>query len=156
MHVSRFERAWLTIGMITMAAFFVTVLVLAVVADLNPPSEGTTIDPAKVAQTPPFDKPGLRQTGPQLYEAYYVARIFQWTPRTISVPVGSTVRFFIAPVDVVHGFSIPNADVNVELMPGWVSNVEKTFKKPGTYLIVCNQYCGSGHAGMYGTIEVTP
>ena len=154
--LSRFERLWIVIGAITMAAFFVTVVTLAVAADINPPSEGTTIDPTKVSQTPPFDKPGLRQTGPHQYEAYFVARIFQWTPNTISVPAGSLVHFYVTPVDVVHGFSIPNADVNVELLPGWVSTVDKWFNKPGTYLVVCNQYCGTGHAGMYAQIVVTP
>jgi cytochrome c oxidase subunit II len=132
-------------------------LTLAVAAGVNPPStDGLTIDPAKVSDTPPFDKPGLRQIGPHLYEAYYVGRVFQWTPREITLPAGSTVKFFITSVDVVHGFSIPDADVNDEIMPGWVSEQDHTFKTPGEYLIVCNQYCGAGHAGMYAHITVTP
>lgn len=157
MHMPRIERIWIALGIATMAAFFVTLLTLAVAADLNPPStDGMTIDPAKVNQTPPFDKPGLHQLGPQLYEAYYVGQIFLWRPNQISVPAGSTVRFFVTSTDVVHGFTIPDADVNVEVMPGWVSEVDHTFKKPGEYLILCNQYCGAGHAGMYARVEVTP
>lgn len=156
MHVPRLERAWIAIGIATMAAFFVVLVTLAIAANLNPPSHGTTIDPTRVSQTPPFDKPGLRQVGDHLYEAYYVGQIFLWNPHEISVPAGSTVRFFITSTDVVHGFTIPQADVNVEIMPGWVSEVEHRFKTPGDYLLVCNQYCGAGHAGMYAHIKVTP
>ncbi|MBV8723460.1 MAG: cytochrome C oxidase subunit II [Candidatus Eremiobacteraeota bacterium] len=157
MHMLRLEKAWIALGLATMAAFFITLITLAVAADLNTPNtDGMTIDPAKVMQTPPFDKPGLHQIGPHLYEAYYVGQIFSWRPNQLSVPAGSTVKFFVTAVDVVHGFTIPDADVNLEIMPGWVSEVDKTFKTPGDYLILCNQYCGAGHAGMYAHIEVTP
>ncbi len=40
--------------------------------------------------------------------------------------------------------------------PGWVSTVAHTFKKPGKYLLVCNEYCGAGHQLMAGEIVVTP
>lgn len=157
MHLPRSEKIWIGISLATLAAFFVTLLGLAVAAGVNPPStDGMTIDPTKVWQTPPFDKPGLHQTGPKTYEAYYVGQVFQWNPKTLTVPAGSTVKFFITTADVVHGFSIPDEDVNAEIMPGWVSEVDHTFKKPGDYLIVCNQYCGAGHADMYAHVEVTP
>jgi cytochrome c oxidase subunit 2 len=28
------------------------------------------------------------------------------------------------------------------------------FNRPGTYRIVCDQYCGAGHQGMYGVVIV--
>ena len=46
----------------------------------------------KVAQTPPFDKPGLRRLPDGSYEAYYVAQVFSFTPRTLTVPLGSRLR----------------------------------------------------------------
>jgi cytochrome c oxidase subunit 2 len=157
MHMPRLERFWLALGMGTMAAFFITLVSLAVAANINPPStNGMTIDPTKVSQTPPFDKPGLHQIGPKLYDAYYVGQVFQWNPKEITVPVGSTVRFFVTSVDVVHGFSIPDENVNLEIMPGWVSEVEHTFNRRGDYLLICNQYCGAGHAGMFSHVKVTP
>jgi cytochrome c oxidase subunit 2 len=157
MHIPRLEKLWIALSLATMAAFFLTIVALAVAAGINPPSSyGMTIDPTKVSQTPPFDKPGLRQIGPRTYEAYYVGQIFQWSPAEISVPVGSTVKFFITSTDVAHGFSIPNEDVNAEIMPGWVSEVDHKFQRAGDYLLVCNQYCGSGHAGMYAHVKVTP
>lgn len=155
MQIPRVEKLWIALSLGTMAAFFITLVALAVASGVNPPSGGMTIDPTKVSETPPFDKPGLRQIGPHSYEAYYVGRIFQWTPQEITVPAGSTVKFFITSTDVVHGFSIPDEDVNVEIMPGWVSEVDHTFKTAGDYLLLCNQYCGSGHSGMYTHVKVT-
>jgi len=155
MHVPRYERLWITISLATMMVFFVILLGLSVAADINPPSHGTTIDPTKVAQTPPFDKPGLRQIGDHRYEAYYVAQIFQWNPSQIEIPVGSTVHFFITSTDVVHGFTIPQENINSEIMPGWVSDVEHRFTQPGDYVLICNQYCGAGHSGMFAHVKVT-
>ncbi len=65
------------------------------------------IDPTKVAQTPPFDKPGLHRRADGSYEAYYVARVFEFDPADLHVPVGSRVTFYVTSADVVHGFFIP-------------------------------------------------
>jgi len=96
------------------------------------------------------------EVGDHLYEAYYVAHVFAFSPAKISVPRGSRVTFFVTTPDVVHGFSIPLTGVNVTAVPGWVSSAAHTFRDPGTYLLVCNEYCGSGHQLMAGQVEVTP
>jgi cytochrome c oxidase subunit 2 len=83
-----------------------------------------------------------------------VAQIFSFTPHTVSVPVGSRVTFYVTSTDVEHGFSIPETGVNTMVTPGWVSSVAHTFKTAGTYLLVCNEYCGSGHQLMAAKIEV--
>ncbi len=154
MHIHRYERIWLTAGVAMLAFFLAVVATAAVVDGFVPPSRVQTIDPTKVAQTPPFDHPGLRQVGPGAYEAYYVAQIFSFTPRSIAVPVGSRVTFYVTSSDVEHGFSVPETGVNTMVTPGWVSSVAHTFKHAGTYLLVCNEYCGSGHQLMAAKIEV--
>lgn len=154
MHIHRLERIWIA-GGVAMLAFFLGLISVSAIADgMNPPSHIQTIDPTKVAQTPPFDKPGLRQTGPNTYEAYVVAQVFAFNPRELSIPLGSTVTFYVTAPDVVHGFSIPETGVNTMVIPGWVSSVTQTFSKPGKYILVCNEYCGSGHQLMAGQIEV--
>ena len=150
----RSERIWLISGIITLVVFLGIIGVAAVHDDIVPPSHMQTIDPSKVAQTPPFDKPGLRQIGPNQYEAYIVAHIFSFTPSSISVPAGATVTFYATSPDVVHGFFIADTAINMMVIPGWVSDESHTFNKPGTYLLLCNEYCGSGHHFMYGKIEV--
>ena len=153
-HINRYERIWITFG-VAMLAFFLAVIVTSALVDgFIPPSNVQTIDPERVAQTPPFDHPGLRKIAPGAYEAYYVAHIFSFDPAVITVPVGSRVTFYVTSTDVEHGFSIPMTGVNTMVTPGWVSTVAHTFGTRGSFLLVCNEYCGAGHQMMAAKVVV--
>ena len=154
LHVHRSERLWLMFGVAILAIFLAMITSAAVIDGLVPPSRVQTIDPTKVSQTPPFDHPGLRKVADGVYEAYYVARIFSFTPSTIEIPAGSRVTFYVTSADVEHGFSIPETGVNTMVTPGWVSSVSHTFKTPGTLLLICNEYCGAGHQLMAAKVIV--
>ena len=39
-------------------------------------------------------------------------------------------------------------------IPGQVSKLAATFDEPGEYNFICHEYCGLGHAVMYGTLTV--
>jgi cytochrome c oxidase subunit II len=153
-HVHRQERIWLTFGIAILVLFAAVITTAAVVDGFVPPSRVQSIDPTKVAQTPPFDHPGLRKIADGAYEAYYVARVFSFAPAEIRVPVGSRVTFYVTSTDVEHGFSIPETGVNTMVTPGWVSSVSHTFKQRGTFLLVCNEYCGAGHHMMAAKVTV--
>jgi cytochrome c oxidase subunit 2 len=154
MHVHRLEKIWLWFGVGILAVFLATVTTAAVVDGFVPPSHVQSIDPAKVSVTPPFDKPGLHELANGSYEAYYVAQIFSFSPHHLAVPLGAHVTFYVTSTDVVHGFSVPETGINTMVTPGWVSTVSYTFRKPGTYLLVCNEYCGIAHHTMADSIEV--
>ena len=154
MHIHRQERIWLAFGLAILVLFAAVITTAAVVDGFVPPSRVQSIDPTKVAQTPPFDHPGLRKIAEGAYEAYYVARVFSFTPAEIRVPVGSRVTFYVTSTDVEHGFSIPETGVNTMVTPGWVSSVAHTFKQRGTFLLVCNEYCGAGHHMMAAKVTV--
>jgi cytochrome c oxidase subunit 2 len=64
------------------------------------------------------------------------------------------VRFRLTSPDVVHGFQVVGANVNVLVAPGYVSELMTTFPRAGEYLIVCNEYCGLAHHLMQATIVV--
>jgi len=70
------------------------------------------------------------------------------------VPLGSHVTFYVTSEDVEHGFSIPETSINTMVTPGWVSSLSYTFRKPGKFLLVCNEYCGAEHQLMAADIEV--
>jgi cytochrome c oxidase subunit 2 len=144
----------LTFAFIMMAVFLAVITTAAVVDGVVPPSRVQTIDPTKVAQTPPFDHPGLRKVSDGEYEAYYVAHVFEFEPHSIAVPVGAHVTFYVTSADVEHGFSIPETGVNTMVTPGWVSSVAHTFRTPGTFLLICNEYCGAGHQAMAAKVVV--
>jgi cytochrome c oxidase subunit 2 len=137
-----------------LVVFLATITTAAIVDGLVPPSRVQSIDPTTVHQTAPFDHPGLRKVADKVYEAYYVGQIFSWQPNRIEVPVGSQVTFYVTSADVEHGFSVPETGINTMVTPGWVSAVTHTFRRTGKFLIVCNEYCGSGHQVMAAAIEV--
>jgi len=154
MHIHRYERWWMIFGVTMLVVFMATIFVAAFADNINPPTGSQTIDPTKVYSTPPFDHPGLHRLGDGRYEAYYVASVFMFTPAKLQIPVGANVTFYVTSSDVVHGFEIAKTDVNAMVIPGWVNSASHTFRTPGTYLLICNEYCGIGHQTMYGTIEV--
>lgn len=139
----------------TMLIFFLLLIAVAAFADnVNPPSGMQQVDPTKVAQTPPFDRPGLRRLSDGSYEAYYVAQVFEFTPRLLAIPVGGKVTFYVTSADVVHGFFIPDTDINMMVVPGWVNSQQHTFTHRGEYLLICHEYCGIDHQDMFAKIEV--
>lgn len=154
MHVHRYERLWMYFGIAMLFAFLATILTAAYVDNINPPTGLKSLDPTKVSQTPPFDRPGVRKIGENAYEAYYVAQIFSFAPAVMTVPVGAKVTFYVTSPDVVHGFSVADTDVNMMVVPGWVNTATHTFHRRGTYLLLCNEYCGLGHQNMAARVEV--
>jgi cytochrome c oxidase subunit 2 len=85
-----------------------------------------------------------------------VGRIWQFTPNEIRVPAGSEVTFIATSRDVVHGFKVQGTPINMMLVPGQVSTLTTRFDRPGEYLFVCHEYCGTGHHVMFGRVIVEP
>jgi cytochrome c oxidase subunit 2 len=125
-------------------------------AGIHLPSVHGRVDVATLAQTPPFDKPGLVQVGPDRYEVHLTGQIWTFEPSEIRVPAGSTITFIATSRDVVHGLIVPGANVNTMLLPGQVARVTARFDRPGTYPMICHEYCGIAHHTMSGTIVVEP
>ncbi|MCB0878541.1 MAG: hypothetical protein KDC46_06130 [Thermoleophilia bacterium] len=150
------ERLWLTIGTVMLVVFVAIVVGDAMVNTSKHSHGATTIDPAKLSQTPPFDKPGVFRNDDGSYDAVVVAYTFGFLPQgDLVVPYGKPVHFKVASLDVVHGFQIPGvSNVNLEVLPGHVSEVQQTFTEPGRHLILCHEYCGSGHQFMVTHIRV--
>jgi cytochrome c oxidase subunit 2 len=155
MHIHKYEKIWLLSGAVCLIVFLCIVGVSAFAMGNQPPSHMETIDPEKAAVTSPFDKPGLMKIGRKEYKAVILAQAFSYSPSKMKVPVGSTVHFNVTSTDVVHGFEIPSTNVNMMITPGYVSEISYTFDKPGKYLLLCNEYCGTGHHVMAATLEVT-
>jgi cytochrome c oxidase subunit 2 len=113
-----------------------------------------TIDPKKVNETAPFDKPGVTQLDDDTYQVAIVALAFGYNAPELKVPAGKEIIFKVTSTDVVHSFTIDNTKVNMMVVPGQITTKSYTFDKPGKYLILCNEYCGAGHHLMSTEIEV--
>jgi cytochrome c oxidase subunit 2 len=152
--IDPYERNWMRFSIVLLVVFFAAVTVAGFALGFQVPGEDAEVDPATVADSGPFADPGLRQVADGEYELYMIARTWLFEPREVEVPVGSKVTFYVTSIDVQHGFKIQDTNVNMMIVPGQVSTLSYTFDRIGQYPFICHEYCGSGHAAMYGTIRV--
>lgn len=158
MHVDRYER-WYLYGAIALLVVFILVLAVSSVAyGIRLPAPYEQVDTATVATPPsPWGLPEeerVRELAPGQYEAYVLAQMWQFTPKTIKVPKGSSVTFYVTSKDVQHGFKLGGTNINFMALPGQVSVLSATFDVPGTYNFICHEYCGALHQTMYGQLVV--
>ncbi|HLS60518.1 MAG TPA: cytochrome c oxidase subunit II [Virgibacillus sp.] len=154
MKMHRFEEIWLVFAVVVIVISMVVTGYQTFALDMGPPSSKEIIDPEKVDETAPFDEPGVFKTGDNEYEVVMTLEAFSFTPGDIEVPVGSTVNFIMTSKDVVHGFQVAGTNLNAMIMPGHIQEISQTFNEPGEYLVLCNEYCGTGHQLMSTTITV--
>lgn len=75
----------------------------------------------------------------------------------IDLPLNEPVEFRVTSFDVNHGFAIyKNAELitQTQAMPGYVNRLRWKFIEPGTYEILCLEYCGAGHQVMRSSFTV--
>ena len=83
-----------------------------------------------------------------------LANQYSFTPQCIVVPADMPVLFRGTAADVVHGFSISASNVNLMLVPGFVTKLRTRFERTGEYLMPCHEFCGNGHAAMWAHVKV--
>ena len=155
MNIHVYERAWMWAagGIITL--FLAVVAVSTYAYQVHPPSHVETIDPATVFTDPRFARLGeVVEASDGILEVQAVASMFTFVPNEIRVPAGRPVRFRLTSADVVHGFMVAGTNANAMLMPGYITQFTMAFSEPGDYLIVCHEFCGTGHHAMFGRILV--
>jgi len=86
-------------------------------------------------------------------EVYLLAKQFFWFP-VLKLRAGETYRLHISSADVQHGFSLLPMNMNFQIVPGYDHVLTIKPQAPGTYHIVCNEFCGIGHQQMVGKIIV--
>lgn len=149
-----FEKAFLWTGLILLVLCFFALLYMSVSMGITLPGREGTVDPAALAETPPFDQPGVRQIGPNAYEAVIIGYAWGFEPRQIRVPAGAEVTFVSTSRDVLHGIHVDGTRINVMLVPGQISRVVHTFSEPAEHLMLCHEYCGLAHHAMFGRVIV--
>ena len=83
-----------------------------------------------------------------------VATDFAFTPSTITVNEGDTVRIKLSSSEGTHGLVIPDFAVNKVVSPGAPVVLEFVANKKGTFGFRCSVMCGEGHGDMKGTLIV--
>ena len=83
-----------------------------------------------------------------------IGQQYSFTPSCIVVPTDTPVTFRATSADVVHGFLITGTNINLMLVPGYISSLNARFDSTGERLMPCHEFCGMGHEGMWGRIKV--
>ena len=82
-----------------------------------------------------------------------------WEVQPATVPVGQPIVFATTSTDVNHGLGIYDKNLTLlaqsQSMPGWTNRVKYTFTEPGTYRILCLEYCGLQHHEMIAEFTAT-
>ncbi len=164
LHIDRYEAGWMRIAFFVIVVFVIAVVISSVSYGVQVPGVTARIDPAAVMTPPsPFADPQLREIAPGKYELYVRAQTWSFIPldplNPLRLPTGSEVTFYATSLDVQHGFKIIGTNVNMMVLPGQISSLKTRFEQPGTYDVVCHEYCGSGgtmigHHTMYGRIII--
>ena len=151
-----YELAWILPSIAIPVGMLAALTVTAFGAGIHLPSVAGRVSPTRVAETAPFDQPGVFQVGSDRYEVRMTSQIWAYAPNEIRIPAGSTVTFIATSKDVVHGLFIPGTNVNAMLLPGQITRVSARFDKPGEYPLLCHEYCGIAHHTMWARVIVEP
>lgn len=108
------------------------------------PADDGTVDVVEIPQP----------TNGEAKEFSITAKQFDFEPSTITVNMGDLVRLHVTSADVAHGIAINQFGVNTVLNVGETKTIEFTADKTGSFGFFCSVFCGSGHGGMKGVINV--
>jgi cytochrome c oxidase subunit 2 len=93
---------------------------------------------------------------------------FGWTLTPNQVKAGEPVQFNTRSKDVQHGFGIYDGTKLISQVQvpgnrpggdsefGATQSIVETFDEPGTYEVLCLEFCGVKHQDMAATFEVVP
>jgi len=152
----RVERRWATVAV----AIVVIMVVMAVIGGVHqavmPQSRVETADPRRLHLGGEFIESNLgsavERDGSVTVRA--IGQQYSFTPDCILVPTGTAVTFRMTSADVVHGFLITDTNINLMLVPGYISTITAHFDAPGDRHMPCHEFCGVGHEGMWGRIKI--
>lgn len=107
-----------------------------------------------------FFTPYGRSAGARHQTVNIKAVQFAWLIRGKPIRAGTPVEFRLTSADVNHGLAVYTQGgkllFQVQVMPGKTQTYVYTFKKPGTYKIICLEYCGVDHDLMQSRLTVIP
>jgi len=161
--VDRRESVWLSIAGLWSMLIFGWMSLYTRVGDQNPIGETYAVSPEAYRETVAAYKEaatetdrGLRPPGDDVYVA---GMRFNWDGLPVVLEAGREYDVHLSSYDVQHGFSIRPEDtlskqINLQVFPDHEWVVPMTFDEPGTYHVVCNEFCGRGHRTMHGTLVV--
>jgi cytochrome c oxidase subunit II len=152
----RVEHGWAAVAVAILVVFVVIATFAALHLGAMPQSRVETADPRTLHLGGEFIESNLGSAlepdGTVTVRA--VGQQYSFTPSCILVPTDTPVTFRATSADVVHGFLIDGTNINLMLVPGYISSLAARFDTPGERLMPCHEFCSVGHQGMWGRIKI--
>jgi cytochrome c oxidase subunit 2 len=108
----------------------------------------------------------LETTPPDAIPIYVTAKQWMWkfayptgptSADVLAVPVGRPIKLIMTSRDVIHSFYIPDFRIKQDVVPGRTLTTWFEATEPGTYDVLCTQYCGTRHSLMRAQVTaLTP
>jgi cytochrome c oxidase subunit 2 len=154
--IERLGRRWATL----MAVIILLLTVMAVFAGLYhvamPQAHVETADPRTLHMSGEFIESNLgtavEPDGSVTVRA--IAQQYSFTPDCVLLPTDTRVTFRMTSADVVHGLLITDTNVNLMLIPGYISTTNARFNAPGERHMPCQEFCSVGHEGMWAKVKI--
>jgi cytochrome c oxidase subunit II len=152
----RAEQRWATLSVGIILVLVVVAAVGGIHQATMPQARVEAIDPSSLHLAGEFVESNLG-SAPEPNGSVTVRAIgqqYSFVPSCIVVPAGTQITFRMTSADVVHGILIEGTNVNTMLVPGYIAELPARFSTPGDHLMPCHEFCGVGHAGMWGRVKV--
>ena len=156
MHIDPLEKKWAGISLGMAGLFVLIILGSALFHGIHAPSNVETIDSARLHLSEEFAEDNLgAQTNPDgSITVRMVAGRYGFYPKTLTLPAKTNITFRWVSLDVIHGVHIPMTNMSTMIVPGYVAQITTALHHTGEYPLLCNEYCGMGHAHMWSNISV--
>lgn len=79
---------------------------------------------------------------------------FKYTPGEVRLKKNVPVILEFRTQDIMMGFNLPDFNVRADIVPGKTTRLRLTPDKTGTFVFLCDIFCGTGHEEMNGRIVV--
>ncbi|MEO6876392.1 MAG: cytochrome c oxidase subunit II [Opitutaceae bacterium] len=129
---TKIEIVWTVIPCLIVVALFA--LTARTMASADPPSVGA---------------PDVIVTGHQWWWEVRYPGAGVVTANEIHIPVGRPISVQLRSADVLHEFWVPELARKITAVPGHPNHIWIEADKPGAYLGVCSEFCGTQHAWMH-------
>ena len=91
------------------------------------------------------------QAAPEERVIKLTVKRFEYSQKEIVLKRGQPVVIEITSLDVPHGFSVPDFHARADVvLPGKVTRVKFTPDRDGTFVYLCDIFCGTGHEQLEG------